>query len=62
MVEKVINDPHQKFRQGELLILQSNILKDGSQYLIRVFINEHKIPPMVVTVYMTSKIVKYYGD
>jgi type VI protein secretion system component Hcp len=59
LAEKVIDNPDQKLLQGELMILQSKILINGTPYLLRVFINGHKIPPTVVTVYMTSKIEKY---
>ena len=37
-----------------------HILKEGErEYLLRVYVNSEKIPPLVVTVYKTSKIKKY---
>jgi hypothetical protein len=37
-----------------------HVFKDGErEYLLRVYVNSEKIPPVVVTVYKTSKIKKY---
>ena len=38
---------------------QGTIVENGKMYLIRVFVNEEKIPPLIITAYKTSKINKY---
>jgi hypothetical protein len=40
-------------------VFQKQIDLQGTIYLIRVFVNMDKIPPLVRTVYKTSKIAKY---
>ena len=34
--------------------------EEEGKYLVRVFVNLAKEPPLVITVYRTSKIEKYY--
>ena len=61
MVDKVILKPDQRLEQDGLIIYQGFIKEENDQnYLIRVFINFDKDPALVVTVYKTSKIGKYY--
>lgn len=61
IVDNVLSKPDQKVEQDNLMVFQSIIIdaKD-QQFLIRVFVNANKTPPLVVTVYKTSKIEKYY--
>ena len=40
-------------------IYQGSIVENGKLYLIRVFVNENKTPPLIITAYKTSKINKY---
>ena len=42
-----------------ITIYQGTIVENGKMYLIRVFVNEEKIPPLIITAYKTSKINKY---
>lgn len=35
------------------------VLENNKTYLIRVFVNEAKTPPLIITAYKTSKIQKY---
>lgn len=42
-----------------LEVYQSIFRENGQEYLLRVFVNSEKNPPLVVTVYKTSKIKKY---
>jgi hypothetical protein len=44
-----------------LKVYQSQLISDaGKVYLIRVVVADDKIPPVVVTVYRTSKVTKYW--
>jgi hypothetical protein len=61
IVDRILLGPDQTTEQEDLMVFQSII--DGAwekRYLIRVFVNMNKTPPLVVTVYKTSKIEKYY--
>lgn len=61
IVEQVLSAPDQRIEQNNLMIYQG--LVGGIQekrFLVRVFVNFTKTPPMVVSVYRTSKIEKYY--
>lgn len=45
--------------EDELTVYQRIISINEKLFLIRVFVNEEKEPPVAVTVYRTSKINKY---
>jgi hypothetical protein len=61
MVDRVLSKPDQTVEKENLLVFQSIIKDLHEQYfLIRVFVNVNKTPPLVVTVYKTSKIEKYH--
>lgn len=60
VVWQIIQNPQQVIENGNLTILQSIVEEDGQKYLLRIFVNLRKEPPMVVTVYKTSKIEKYW--
>ena len=60
LVEKILECPDQKVTQGNLIVFQSIVINNGVSALVRVFVNRLKMPGMVVTVYRTSKIEKYY--
>lgn len=62
LLNEVLNNPHQVLWEDELSIYQSIIEIDKKQYLLRIFVNSYKIPNMVVTVYLTNKIDKYWRD
>ncbi len=51
--DKVIKD------DDGLLIMQKIVKEDNKTYLYRVFVNDEHKPPLVVTVYKTSKLTKY---
>ena len=42
-------------------VFQSRIVADGRAYLIRLIVEDWHQPPVVVTVYRTSKIEKYWS-
>jgi hypothetical protein len=61
VVREVLSAPEQRetVRSGRD-VLQSRVEVEGKRYLVRVFVDVHRSPPEVVTVYRTSKIEKYW--
>jgi hypothetical protein len=60
-VDAVLSKPMQKVTEHEEIVCyQSQIQVVDNLYLLRVMVNETKIPFLVVTVYKTSKISKYW--
>ncbi len=60
-VESMLRNPGQIITQGKNKIYQSIITENPDEkYLIRAFVNENKTPPLIITVYRTTKINKYY--
>jgi hypothetical protein len=61
-VDAVLAAPEQRFAQsGHADILQSRfVAESGKMYLVRVVVATGKQPPLVVTVYRTSKVDKYW--
>lgn len=59
-IEQVLSRPQQiiSVKSGRN-IYQSIVGMDGKQYLLRLIVDE-EIPPVLVTVYRTSKIQKYW--
>lgn len=41
-------------------VYQSRIVADGRTYLVRLVVEDGQQPPVIVTVYRTSKIEKYW--
>lgn len=41
-------------------VFQSRIVADGKAYLVRLIVEDWHQPPVIVTVYRTSKIEKYW--
>jgi hypothetical protein len=61
LVEKVMDSPDEIIKFGTLTIYQAIIdFGEKKEYLVRVFVNKEKEPALVVTIYKTSKIKKYY--
>ena len=60
-LESVLEAPEQRIpRAPDKEILQPRFAgEDGKMYLLRVVVAVDKDPPIVVTVYRTSKIAKY---
>jgi len=59
----VLSQPDQIVADNDnpaLVIYQSLIKEDSQMFLLRIFVNRDKQPNMVVTLYKTSKISKYY--
>ena len=59
-LENILASPDHVILESEKKIYQSIILLEGKSYLIRIFVNHQKEPNLVITVYKTSKISKYY--
>ena len=61
MVLKVVENPAQKYNQEiDETVCQSKVNFDKKKYLLRVFVNFTEKPPVVISVYRTSKIQKYW--
>jgi len=43
-------------------VYQSRIVADGRTYLLRLVVEDWRQPPVIVTVYRTSKIEKYWRE
>jgi hypothetical protein len=59
-VESILVKPDQITTLDDLTVFQGLEKRDKTFFLIRVFVNMRKTPNVVVTVYRTSKIGKYY--
>jgi uncharacterized DUF497 family protein len=53
--EMVIDD-----EDSRIVIFQSLVEENEQKFLLRVFINRNKQPNVIVTLYKTTKITKYY--
>jgi hypothetical protein len=64
VIEAVLESPQQVVRaHGGLRAYQSRVeLRPGRTYLVRAIVAEAVDPPVVVTVYRTRKIAKYWRE
>ncbi len=62
LIEEVLQSPNQVLLEDGIKIYQSIIFQNDSKYLLRVFVNDNKIPNTIITVYLTNKISKYYKE
>jgi hypothetical protein len=60
LIDKVFQNPQQIIKESEMSIFQSILIVDNKEYLLRLFVNIKKIPSVLVTVYITSNISKYW--
>jgi hypothetical protein len=61
IVEQVLSSPEQVVAaHGGLAARQSRVELEGRQYLVRVVVAERPDATVVVTVYLTSRIDKYW--
>lgn len=61
VVESVAEFPEQMVpAAGVITCRQSRIAFGGKMYLVRVMVNDEVFPPVIVTVYRTSRIEKYW--
>lgn len=65
MVFAIITAPQQTILQGEERVIYQSVQffeAEKRNFLVRVFVNIVKQPNLVITVYRTSKIDKYWKD
>ena len=63
VVLSVVSQPEMIITDDEdpaIIIYQSLIEENGQMFLLRVFVNREKQPNVIVTLYKTTKISKYY--
>lgn len=61
LVDTFVSNPDQKVLElDDIVCYQSKIIMNNKIYLLRVMVNENSVPHVVVTVYKTSKIEKYW--
>lgn len=61
LLDGVLQAPEQKVPEVEdITCFQSQVDINGKSYLLRVMVNERFNPPVVVTVYLTKRINKYW--
>ena len=63
VLDSVLAAPEQKVPDHDTIVCyQSHVTINNKPYLLRVMVEESKQPPVVVTVYRTSKISKYWSQ
>lgn len=62
LLEQVLNAPDQVLPQdNKSRVYQSKIIGENNKtYLLRVFVNDSVQPFVIISVYLTSKITKYW--
>jgi hypothetical protein len=61
LILQILNKPNQVISRTGKDIYQSIVtFEDNKKYLVRVFVSSIKKPKVIITVYKTSKIDKYY--
>ena len=63
IVELVVLNPEQILEDEndeDIIIYQSIVNEDSKLFLYRIFVNTKLLPNVIVTVYRTTKIEKYY--
>ena len=60
IARSILAKPQQIICEPGKKIYQSVVNFDTGNYLVRLFVNINKEPNLVITVYKTSKIDKYY--
>lgn len=58
-VEDTINNLEQITHENGQTVYQKRLTENNKPYLLRIFVNKEKQPPLAVTVYKTSKINIY---
>lgn len=60
IISMVMANPDRTFfAPGDVMIFQKIVYEPDKPYLYRVFVNIGKTPPLIITVYKTSKINRY---
>jgi len=65
LVEALMQHPEQRLadesRAGRWIYQSQLPFEDGKMYLLRVVVDEREQPPVLITVYRTSKIEKHWS-
>jgi hypothetical protein len=61
---QILNEPEQSIKENDCTTIYQSVIKseNAKKYLFRIFVNTCIQPNIVITVYRTSKIVKYHED
>jgi len=61
-LDSVLDHPEQCFEESEATEVRQSRFRspDARIYLLRVFVATDKQPPVIITVYRTSKVAKYW--
>ncbi len=63
LLETVLSAPEQTISVSPTrVVMQSRHARRERTYLLRVFVDIDRNPPVVVTAYLTSKVDKYWGE
>lgn len=63
MVLEVVKNPAQKYNNDiDETVCQSKVVWEEKTYLLRVFVNFTKKPPVIISAYRTNKIEKYWRE
>ncbi len=63
VLQSILNNPDQILpAERERSVYQSKVQFGDKIYLIRVIVDENEFPAVVITVYRTSKIEKYWSE
>ena len=61
LVEQTLSAPEQKVPEvDDITCYQSRVEVSGKTYLLRVMVNDTLNPAVVITMYRTSKVTKYW--
>jgi hypothetical protein len=60
IVTGILENPGNLITEQDKKIYQSIVIFGEEKYLVRIFVNNKKEPNVIITVYRTSKINKYY--
>jgi len=60
IVEEILGNPDHVIKEDGKKVYHSVKVSGGKRYLFRIFVSINKTPNIVITVYRTSKIEKYY--
>jgi hypothetical protein len=61
-VAVVLASPEQRIRQNGRCIYQSRVSVGEKSYLLRVAVDVNERPPLVLTVYLTSQVRRYWRN
>ena len=60
IVLTALENPDQIIKEADTVVYQKVMEENSAKFLMRIFVNENVNPHLIITVYKTSKISKYY--